>query len=442
MIAPADLLHHWCTVHDVPGAQLAVSTGETVEFVCHGVANTSLGNPVTSQTRFQIGSVTKPMLAFTAFRLAEAGVIDLDKTVASVLQNLRQHKSLTSPKLSIRHLMDHSSGLPGDMFLDLGDGPEAGAALLKATNDVAALHPVGAEASYCNYAYVALGEVIAATTRTHWTEAFKSLLIEPLGSATLDPWPADDAPNLVIGHAGGAPVDCAFLAKSNAAAGTTPIGTAADLARFGTLLLNSLNGAGPLAEDNARAMTEMSAKLAPNERGDGFGQGFMVMEWDGVPVFGHDGLTIGQRAFLRVFPNSGMSVGLLGNGGDLRGLYQDLFADLAGVTGQPPPPRLRPSNGVGVSARDGVCGRYDRPNASLLVRNQDGRLTLEVLNHEPWAEFAYGAVEGPFPMASCGPHQCMVNKPGSNVPLMVSFGQDAAWHGMRRYNRSAFGGAG
>lgn len=439
MNVPADLLEHWCEVHGVPGAQLAISAGGSVETVCHGSANTATRAEVTEHTRFQIGSVTKPMLAYTAFQLAEDRRLDLDAPPATVLSELNPGVPLASPELTIRHLMDHSSGLPGDLFLDLGDGPGAGAALLDATGNVPSLHAVGAEASYCNYAYVALGEVIGAVTGCHWTTAFKTNVVEHLASSTLDPWPTESASDLAVGHADGAPVDRSHLAISNAAAGTTPVGTAADLARFGSLLLDSLNDKGPLRSKAARAMTEMSARLAPNERGDGFGQGFMVMTWKGMPVFGHDGLTIGQRAFLRVFPDTGVSVGLLGNGGDLRGLYQDIFSDLADLTGAEPPPRLYTIDGI--RTNKGVCGQYDRPNASLRITYHGDQLSLEILNHEPWAEFAYGAVEGPFPMMICGPDQWMVQKPGSSVPLMVSYGPGAAWHGMRRYNRSTEGEA-
>jgi len=432
----AACLNHWALTHKVPGAQLAIAQTAGVEVQCYGLANTATQQHVTARTRFQIGSVTKPMLAFVAFRLSEAGVLDIDAPPHAYLKALPQGAPLASDELTVRCLMNHSSGLPGDLFLDLGDGFDASSKLLSTTGDVPPLHRAGAEASYCNFAYVALGEIISAVTGAHWPSAFNAHVRCVLDSDTLDPWPGV-ADAQAIGHAHGEPVSRANLAFSNAAAGTTPIGTAADLAWFGQLLLKSLNGDGPISVDSAKVMTELSAKLAPNERGLGFGQGLMVMDWGGVPVFGHDGLTIGQRAFLRVFPETGVSVGLLGNGGDLQGVYQDVFEDLAPITGAFPAPRLMSAES---SAFDpGLCGRYDRPNASLLVSSDDGVPSLRILNHEPWAEHAYGAVEGPFPLKPCGAGQWMIEPPASSVPLMVSFGEGAVWHGMRRYNRAVDG---
>lgn len=433
MMDLAARLAHWANVHSVPGAQLSLSDGRTTELVCHGVSNQASGAPVTAQTRFQIGSVTKPMIAFIAHRLAERGQLELDAHPAVYLGSMAEGAALSAPDLKVRHLMDHSSGLPGDLFLDLGDDARAAGALLKAAEAFAPLHPPGTEASYCNFAYVVLGEIIAAVTGADWTDAFRTEVCDAIGSSTLDPWPPQDATELAVGHDAGGPVERTHLAISNAAAGTTPVGTAEDLARFGGLILQSLNGKGPLTTESARAMTQLSAELAPNERGLGFGEGFMVMNWSGVPVFGHDGLTIGQRAFLRVFPKTGISVGLLGNGGDLRGLYEDVFTDLASLTGAEPPPRLARS-GEDV-ARAEVCDRFDRPNASLRISRTSSGLQVEILNHEPWAELAYSAVEGPFPLQPCGPDCWMFLKPGSDVPLMLSVRGDAAYHGMRRYNR-------
>ncbi|MEM7458546.1 MAG: serine hydrolase domain-containing protein [Pseudomonadota bacterium] len=425
-------LRYWAGVHGVPGAQLAIVSDDSVSLHCHGLANSETRLKVHPSTRFQIGSVTKPMVAFTAFRLAEAGAIDLDAAPITVLETLPPDAPLASDNLTIQHLMDHSSGLPGDLFLDLGDDRNAGARLIETTGDILPLHRVGAEASYCNFAYVALGEIISAVAGVHWSEALRLHVVGLLNSPTLDPWPGEASDGLAVGHDDGQPAKRSHLAISNAAAGTTPIGTARDLAEFGQLLLKALEGSGAISTESARAMTQLSSRLAPNERGLGFGQGFMVMDWAGRPVFGHDGLTIGQRAFLRVFPETGLSIGLLGNGGDLRGLYQDVFSDLAEMTGASPAPRLHAT--MGQDFNPGLCGRYDRPNASLVVSIEMDAPHLMILNHEPWAEHAYGAVEGPFLMRPCGSETWMIAPEASSVPLTVSFGANAAWHGMRRYN--------
>ena len=47
----------------------------------------------------------------------------------------------------------------------------------------------------------------------------------------------------------------------------------------------------------------------------GWGLGWALKNWDGCPLYGHDGATLGQYAFLRVEPRSGVAMVLLTNGG-------------------------------------------------------------------------------------------------------------------------------
>jgi hypothetical protein len=75
-----------------------------------------------------------------------------------------------------------------------------------------------------------------------------------------------------------------------------------------------------------------------------WGLGWELFEWGGRRVIGHDGGTIGQIAFLRAVPDAGVAIVLLTNGGDVMGLFRDVFAPLlaeaAGVTlpAELPPP--------------------------------------------------------------------------------------------------------
>ena len=74
--------------------------------------------------------------------------------------------------------------------------------------------------------------------------------------------------------------------------------------------------------------------------GSHWGLGWILMTWDGHAVYGHDGATLGQGGFLRIAPESGLSVSLLANGGQMRELFQDLFTEVfadAGIRCRRPP---------------------------------------------------------------------------------------------------------
>ena len=66
------------------------------------------------------------------------------------------------------------------------------------------------------------------------------------------------------------------------------------------------------------------------------------MTWSGQHVYGHDGATIGQGAFMRIVPGKGVAVCLLTNGGHARDLFGDLFNEILGeLAGRPAPGAAR-----------------------------------------------------------------------------------------------------
>jgi hypothetical protein len=114
--------------------------------------------------------------------------------------------------------------------------------------------------------------------------------------------------------------------------------------------------------------------------GDSWGLGWIRFDWGGARLYGHDGTTIGQNAFLRVLPDAGLAVALLTNGGHPRDLYGDLFrelfAELAGVAmaGQLEPPATPPE-----VDHSRYVGTYERSSITSEVFERDGRLVLRVI---------------------------------------------------------------
>jgi hypothetical protein len=148
------------------------------------------------------------------------------------------------------------------------------------------------------------------------------------------------------------------------------------------------DGTRVLSEASAAAMTEKQAEL-PDKYvlGDSWGLGWIRFGWDGHRLFGHDGNTIGQAAFLRVLPEAGLAVALLTNGGNTHDLYVDLyrevFAELVGVAMPEPlappaePPAVDPARYVGT---------YERAGSRIEVFEADGGLRLRDTVTGPIAE--------------------------------------------------------
>src|SRR6185437_6235844 len=110
--------------HRVPGAVLAVSTGEEELEFATGVINTSTGVAATADTVFQIGSNTKLLTTTLVMQLVEAGQVELDALVRRYLPTFE----LAGPgagEITVRHLLTHTSGIEGDHFEDFGRGDDA-----------------------------------------------------------------------------------------------------------------------------------------------------------------------------------------------------------------------------------------------------------------------------------------------------------------------------
>jgi CubicO group peptidase (beta-lactamase class C family) len=101
-------LHRACTNQGIVGASAAVFLPD--EGLWLGTYGSSDGlTPIRPQTPFEIGSVTKTLVATTVLRLAEEGRLNLDDTVGQWLPNL--DCANVSPSNTIRQLLGHRAGI-------------------------------------------------------------------------------------------------------------------------------------------------------------------------------------------------------------------------------------------------------------------------------------------------------------------------------------------
>ncbi|OLF05066.1 hypothetical protein BLA60_38070 [Actinophytocola xinjiangensis] len=159
-----------------------------------GVANVHTGAKVPWQGRFRVGSITKTFTATAALRLVADGRLDLDRTVQSYLPGrLPAHY----PPITVRQLMNYTSGLPG-IDIDHKDPtwflanrfrtwtPDELLDLAFTGRDP--LFAPGTRQHYGNIDYLVLGAVIERVTGRPYGEAVRSAVIRPLRlSATTVP---------------------------------------------------------------------------------------------------------------------------------------------------------------------------------------------------------------------------------------------------------------
>jgi CubicO group peptidase (beta-lactamase class C family) len=95
----------------IPGMALGIVQGDRIVHLHgFGVADPS-GRRVTPQTPFHIASVTKPFTALAIMQLVEQGTLDLDAPVQRYIPWFRVADPDASARITIRHLLTHTSGL-------------------------------------------------------------------------------------------------------------------------------------------------------------------------------------------------------------------------------------------------------------------------------------------------------------------------------------------
>jgi len=103
---------------EVPGLAIAlIRNNQIVWTEGFGVTNRLTGTPVSSKTVFEVASISKVVTAYTALRLVEEGKLSIDKPVNNYLNKPWLPPSVFADKITLRHLLSHSSGLSDDVLL-------------------------------------------------------------------------------------------------------------------------------------------------------------------------------------------------------------------------------------------------------------------------------------------------------------------------------------
>jgi CubicO group peptidase (beta-lactamase class C family) len=375
--------------YDVPAAAVAVlADGEMIDAAA-GILHKGTGVEATPDSVFQIGSITKLWTSTLVMQLVDEGKVDLDLPIRTYLPEFRIADEDEAALITTRMLLSHTAGFEGDIFTDTGVGDDCVEKYLAVIHDVPQLFPAGEQFSYNNAGFCVLGRLVEVLRGKTYDDCLREHLFAPLGltHAAAGPYEAIMF-RAAMGHVelepgtGYQPAPVWALARSNAPAGAMLAMRPRDLLTFAEMHLNDGKGAKGtqvLAPGTAARMHERQVDLPYlGVMGDSWGLGFELFDTATGPIIGHDGSTIGQNAFLRMVPGSGVAVALLTNGGDAMSLYHDVvghvFAELSDT--QLPPLPLPPAEPKRIDAARYV-GTYSSQVADLEVsQDDDGRIWL------------------------------------------------------------------
>jgi D-alanyl-D-alanine carboxypeptidase len=295
--------------HPIPGLALEIiQSGKPIKTAAYGMANLEWQNPVTPETVFEIGSVTKQFTAAGILLLEQEGKL-------SVNDKLSRHIADIPPawsNITLRHLLTHTSGIKNYTVLD-------GFELTRHLTQAQFIHNManvpmdfqpGEKWSYCNTAFNLLGFVIENVSGEKYWNFMHRRIFSPLG---MNSTTNRDPRNILAHRASGYETDRAghyinrdYDLTDIFSAGAI-VSTVGDLAKWNAAL------------DDKKLLTvatedEMWAPVHLNNGSThAYGFGWFLDPLEGHVNIGHSGTTSGFSASIQRFPNDGLAVILLTN---------------------------------------------------------------------------------------------------------------------------------
>lgn len=164
-----------------PGAALAVLKDTSI--IClKGYGLREFGKPdsIDARTVFRIGSVSKSITATLCAVLVDEGVIRWDDPVTKYLPDFKLKSEEATKKLTLRHLLSHTEGLPYHAYTDMVDRSAPVDTLIDYLQDLNLIAEPGQIYSYQNVGFSLIGKVIEAATKKSFEEVLTEKLFLPL----------------------------------------------------------------------------------------------------------------------------------------------------------------------------------------------------------------------------------------------------------------------
>jgi len=167
---------------DAPGAAvIAIRDGIVLKRGAFGLADLERGVPITTDTAFRLASVSKQFTAMAIMMLAEQGRLAYDDPITRFLPELARF----GDDLRIRHLLNHTGGLPDyyDVMVEISgvERPRTLDALAVLSRWGEPLFPPGERYEYSNPGYELLALVVERASGGSYAEFVEKRIFAPLG---------------------------------------------------------------------------------------------------------------------------------------------------------------------------------------------------------------------------------------------------------------------
>ena len=376
----------------IPGVSIAVINDYKVEWArAYGVKDLETNEPVTTETLFQAGSISKPVAAMVALKKVSEGKIALDEDINNKLTSwkLPDNEFTAKKKVTLANLLSHNGGLtvhgfPGyavgqkiPTLPEILDGkPPANTPAVRVDFEP------GTKFRYSGGGITIAQLAIMDIEKKPYPQIARDVVLGPLGmihSTYSQPLPDDWRKQAATGYRrDGKEVEGKIhVYPEMAAAGlwTTPT----DLCKFAIEVQLSLAG-----KSNKVLSKEMAAKMVTPFLADAPpGLGFFVEKHGNAVYFGHGGADEGFRAGLLVNRDKGYGVAVMvnsDNGQIIDEVFRAVAREYQWEDYLPPPVAVVTLAADKLADYEGRFQLY--PDLALTVSRQNGKLRGQVTNRE------------------------------------------------------------
>ncbi|MNO63662.1 putative penicillin-binding protein PbpX [compost metagenome] len=299
-----------------------------------GVYDKATKSPITKETMFGIGSVSKTYVSAATMMLADSNQVDIDQPLTTYIKDFKmadeRYKEITP-----RMLMNHSSGIYGSHYgnsflFDDNDTKNHDELLVKLQSDNLKSNP-GEFSVYCNDGFQLLEILVERVSGLSYSEFLKTHISKPLQlTSTQTPRDSFDRDRLTKTYFPG--IDQALPTENANLIGTGGIySTAEEVSKFAEVLIG--NRTDILSEKSAMAMQshEYRKGVWVSEETNTINYG---LGWDavrlapfsdyGITALFKGGDTYMYHAALTTLPEHDISIAVLSSGGS--GIYNSIFA--------------------------------------------------------------------------------------------------------------------
>ncbi len=339
-----------------PGLAAVVTLGEETVFAeGFGYADLASARRVTPQTAFRIGSISKTVLGVALLYQRDRGALSWDDPVARTVPEVAGvvYPTRDSPRILVRHLLTHTSGIPRVGSLDYarqhGRAPTE-PSILAALAGLELEQPPGTHFRYSNLGAAVAGIVLARVGKAPATQLIDETVLGPLGMARTRWDSAAYAPaELATGYVKKA--DGSFARGAHWRLGAAgPIGglysSPEDMARYLIFQLSAWpprDGPerGIISRSSLRESHHAIGPTIPGQRAHGL---FWAVDADATlgHVVGHTGSTALYSSTLWMLPHRRLGLILLANTGNMASrrlteLAHQALATLSAADPEPEP---------------------------------------------------------------------------------------------------------